>query len=309
MNIDEKIIEWLLAGDVSIRYQVKRDLLGKNDKILRNKIDKEGWGAEYLKRQKGNGHWGRSFYFPKWISTHYTLLDLKNLCITPKNSSVHKALDLIFENEMNSTQKAITPTRIVSTDICINGMVLNYASYFQVDEDRLISIIDYLIANQMEDGGYNCHSTRIGAIHSSLHTTLSVLEGFFEYKTNGYKYRLNEINKIEKDCIEFILQHRLFKSDKTGKIINESFKRFPYPYRWRYDILRCLDYFAYSKHKYDERMKDALDFLLSKQSKEGLWKLSAKYPGKIHFEMEKAGQPSRWNTLRASRVLKHYQLL
>ena len=188
-------------------------------------------------------------------------------------------------------------------------MVLNYSSYFGIEKKYLFSVVDYLIETQMEDGGYNCLSTRKGAVHSSLHTTLSVLEGIYEFCKTGYNYRLDDIKRIEKECVEFILVHRLYKSDKTGKIIKDAFTRFPYPSRWKYDILRCLDYFAYSKVKYDERMQDAIDLLISKRKNDGKWVLAAKYPGEVHFSMEKAGRPSRWNTLRALRVLKHYNAI
>jgi hypothetical protein len=197
---------------------------------------------------------------------------------------------------------------IVKKDICINGMVLNYASYFKVDENLLTPLLDYLLENQMSDGGFNCQSTRKGANHSSLHTTLSVLEGLHEFRKNGYKYRFSEIIDIESQCIEFILQHRLYKSDKTGKVIHPNFTRMPYPSRWKYDTLRCLDFFQYANISYDERMNDAIEFLLSKRNPNGYWKLQAKHPGKIHFEMEKSGQFSRWNTLRALRVLKHFSI-
>ena len=197
---------------------------------------------------------------------------------------------------------------IVNTDVCINGMVLNYASYFAAEEELLKPIVDYLIEHQMSDGGFNCQSTRIGAKHSSLHTTLSCLEGLFEFRKNGYKYKTKEIKRIEADCIEFILQHKLYKSDKTDEIINPKFTRLPYPSRWYYDNLRCLDFFQYAKAEYDKRMDDALELLQSKRKRDGKWPLQAKHPGEIHFEMEKAGQPSRWNTLRALRVLEYFQI-
>ena len=160
----------------------------------------------------------------------------------------------------------------------------------------------------MADGGFNCHSNRKGATHSSLHTTLSVIEGIYEYYKNGYKYRLNELQKAEIESREFILRHRLFKSHKTGKIIKNQMIRFSYPSRWYYDILRALDYFRYAKVKYDNRMQDAIDILLKKRGKDNKWKLQSNHPGQIHFIMEPVGLPSRWNTLRALRVLQYYDI-
>jgi hypothetical protein len=160
----------------------------------------------------------------------------------------------------------------------------------------------------MKDGGFNCNSNKTGARHSSLHSTLSVLEGILEYQQNGYRYRLNELLKAKKESQEFILMHRLFRSDKTGKIISPGFLKFCFPCRWYYDILRALDYFQSARVIYDDRMKEGLDILLKKRTNDGLWKLSSKHPGQTHFEMEHAGKPSRWNTLRALRVFKHFNL-
>ena len=195
------------------------------------------------------------------------------------------------------------------SDVCLNGMGLNYFSYFQADEEDLKSIVDFILSEQMDDGGFNCQSNRKGARHSSLHTTLSILEGILGYKNNKYKYRLDELQKAGQESVEFILQHRLYKSDKTGEIIKKDFLRLPYPSRWRYDILRALDYFRTAKTAYDNRMQDALDYLLSKRDKSNTWKLQAHQAGALHFEMEKVGMPSRWNTLRAMRVLKYFNLL
>ncbi|MCB9248705.1 MAG: hypothetical protein H6613_09245 [Ignavibacteriales bacterium] len=301
------MIKWLLAGDPSIQYQVNRDLLNGENESLQKTISQKGWGAKYLSLQNQNGHWGFGFYQPKWISTHYTLLDLKNLCISPKTKKIQNIIEKVLNNEM--LRENDSKHNIVSEDICINGMVLNYASYFKSNENNLKSIVDYLLDNQMNDGGFNCHSTRIGAVHSSLHTTLSVLEGLFEFRIKNYTYKIQQIRKVEYEAIEFILKHKLYKSDKTGKIIKPSFTRMPYPPRWKYDILRCLDFFQYAKVPYDSRMNDALELILSKRDSNGVWKLQAKHPGKVHFEMEKPGQPSRWNTLRALRVLKHFRVL
>jgi hypothetical protein len=185
-------------------------------------------------------------------------------------------------------------------------MSLNYAAYFGMPAEYLESIIDFLIANQMPDGGFNCQSNRRGTVHSSLHSTLSVLEGIHEYISNAYSYRAAELQRIVQGASEFILQHRLFRSDKTGHVINPAFLRLSYPPRWYYDILRALDYFRAADPGYDSRMQDALDVLLHKRGKDGTWSLQARHPGQTHFEMERPGQPSRWNTLRALRVLKHF---
>jgi hypothetical protein len=158
----------------------------------------------------------------------------------------------------------------------------------------------------MPDGGFNCNYNFTGARHSSLHSTLSVLEGITEYEKNGYTYRLPELLEVRERSVEFILLHRLFLSDRTGEIINKDFLKLACPGRWRYDILKCLDYLRYSETSFDKRMEPALEVLMKKRNRDLTWNLQAKHPGQVHFEMEKAGRPGRWNTLRALRVLKYY---
>ena len=305
MTFDE-ILNWLLKGDISIQYQAYRDLLSEDREDLRARISSEGWGKRFLSKRKPNGHWGKKFYEPKWISTHYTLLDLKNLNIHPETLAIKESIDVIL-NEKRGADGGIKPIgKEQKCDVCVNGMILNYVSYFNAKENLLKSIVDFLLDQIMPDGGFNCQLNRSGAVHSSLHSTISVLEGIAEYEKNGYKYRLDELLHSKRSSIEFILIHNLFLSDRTGKIIHKDFLKLSYPSRWRYDILRALEYFQYEKLAYDERMESALEVLLNKRNKDGTWNVQAKHPGQIHFEMEKAGKPSRWNTLRALRVLKHF---
>jgi hypothetical protein len=303
---NKKIISWLLEGDICIQYQVYRDLLNCDKPKLRNKIESTGWGYLFLKNRLANGHWGKSFYQPKWTSTHYTLLDLKNLNISPKNKLIKETLNIIFENE-KGPDGGILPIGIAQrSDVCVNGMVLNYASYFQVNEEHLSSVVDFLLSQKMLDGGFNCQLNKKGAVHSSLHSSLSVIEGIFEYEKAGYTYRINELKKARHNSEEFILQHKLFRSDKTGNIINKKFLDLCYPPRYYYDILKALDHFQNARVNFDPRMEDAIVELLSKRTKEGFWKLAANHPGQTHFNMETPGKISRWNTLRALRVINFY---
>lgn len=305
----DKIMSWLLTGDVAIQYLVFRDLLGKEKPVLRERIATEGWGSLFLKARQANGHWGRGFYQPKWISTHYSLLDLKHLGLAPDHPLPAESIALIFRNHKGPDGGVNPSGTIKNSDVCINGMFLNYACYFGMPLEPLQSIVDFLISQHMPDGGFNCHSNRKGAVHSSLHTTISVLEGLWEYATNGYRYRLKELDQLAADAREFILQHQLFRSDHTGETIDKRMLMLSYPSRWRYDILRALDYFQNAQIPYDPRMQPALDILLKKRRKDGTWPVQAKHPGATHFDMEKSGGPSRWNTLRALRVLQCFASL
>lgn len=304
--VTDHLIDWLLAGDVAIQYQVHRDLLGEERPDLRARIALEGWGAQFLAARQPDGHWGRGFYQPKWISTHYTLLDLKHLGVAPDHSQIRDSIAYVLAHHKGA-DGGVNPSRTIpQSDICICGMALNYACYFGAAPELLASVVDYILAQQMADGGFNCERDRFGARHSSLHSTISVLEGIHEFLASGYTYRAAELEAVAQQAREFVLQHRLFRSDRTGEIINPRFLLLSYPSRWFYDILRALDYFRSVGADYDPRMQDALDVLLQKRRRDGAWPLQAKHAGQVHFDMETPGQPSRWNTLRALRVMKHF---
>ena len=305
----DQFIDWLVEGDVAIQYQVRRDLLGAEMPALRERIGSEGWGARFLQARQANGHWGRGFYQPKWISTHYTLLDLRNLDMAPDHPIPVEAVKMIAR-EHKAADGGINPSKTIEqSDVCINGMYLNYGCYFGVHEAALHSIVDFVIEQHMPDGGFNCQANRKGAVHSSLHSTISILEGIWEYDANGYEYRLVELEKMAEEGREFMLQHRLFRSDHTGEIIDKRMLMLSYPSRWRYDILRALDYFRAADVGYDPRMQEALDIVVNKRRSDGAWPVQAKHAGQTHFDMEDSGGPSRWNTLRALRVLKHFENL
>lgn len=305
-NMESTIVDWLLRGDVSIQYQVYRDLLQNSRPDLQERIAHEGWGARFLSARNPNGTWGRGFYQPKWTCSHYTLLDLKSLQISPAIEEIRESINIIADNE-KGVDGGINPSVTVKvSDVCVNGMFLNYACYFGISQERIYSVVDFILEQRMKDGGLNCLKNRCGATHSSLHSTLSLLEGILEYLRNGYAYRVAEMKSAADNAREFLLCHRLFLSDRTGEIIHKDFLKLSFPGRWKFDILRALDYFRDAGVTWDERMEAARNVLLSKQRPEGCWALQARHPGQVHFEMEKPGTVSRWNTLRALRVLRWY---
>jgi len=294
------LIDWLLAGDVAIQFQVHRDLLDTDRPDLQARIATEGWGAQLLALRRPNGDWGREYYFPKWTNTHYTLCELRRLELPHNQPEVQESLRLALERHP-AAGGGIAPWGSDDSDTCVDGMFLHIAAWFRVPEDRLHSMVDSVLDDRMPDGGFNCRKRRSGAHHSSMHTTVSVLEGIQSWLDAGYAYRSDELAKAAVAARAFLLLHRLFKSDRTGKIIHPSFLKLSYPPRWRYDILRALDHFRAAGHD-DPRLADALEVLEGKRRKDGRWPVQAKHPGQTHFDMEKAGGPSRWNTLRALRV-------
>lgn len=295
-------LDWLMQGDVAVAYQAARDLLDDDRPALKARIPSEGWAARLLAARGADGHWGRGFYEPKWTSTHYTLLDLCTLACPP-TPEIRASVDAVLD-EVNAGRPG---GRTVYTDTCINGMLLAYASWFGADQARLAPVVDFLIADAMPDGGFNCQRARSGARHSSLHTTLSVLEGFAAYRVAGYRHRAGEIDAMSEAARAFVLLHRFFRSDHTGEVIRQEFLRFPALARWRYNILRGLDHFAAVGAPFDPRMAEAFDVVEKRRRPDGCWAANAAHPGEVHFVIEPAGKPSRLVTLRAMRVLKAYR--
>jgi len=231
------------------------------------------------------------------------------LCFPQNNEIVRETIELVLQNgKSDDGGIPLGPSTSQHSDVCVNGMFLNYASYFNTPEWKLQSIIDGILNEIMPDGGFNCRTTRSGAKHSSLHTTISVLEGFTEFQKAGHTYRKDEILSAKKSSIEFILIHQLYLSDRTNQIINKDFLKLTYPCRWKYDILRALDFFQYDGIEWDNRIEAALGILKSKRNNEGTWNMQAAHAGQVHFNMEKASKPGRWNTLRALRVMKHFEI-
>lgn len=305
ISIVTETIDWLLKGDASIRWQVMRDLLEEPPEIYekeRAKIKAQGWGGRLLSRQDASGTWGGGVYNPKWISTTYTLLLLRQFGLEQDNPQAqngckHFLLKGIFRDGGINLFKSID-----YSETCINGMILTLLSYFRFPDERVHAVADFLLKEQMPDGGWNCQRVR-GATHASFHTTISVLEGMYEYR-QAYPKKALHIEKPIKRAHEFLFIHHLYKSHRTGKVVNSAMTRMYFPPRWHYDILRALDYFQSIRANYDERMTDAMDLLKAKQQPNGRWAAYRPWPARVFFEMEKAGEDSRWNTLRELRVLK-----
>jgi hypothetical protein len=303
---DPAVLAWLQQGDVAIAFQARRDLLGQSDPALRARIATEGWGARLLAARHADGVWGQRFYQPKWTSSHYTLLDLRTLEVDRAHPPIRASIAKILAEE-KKPDGGIGPGRSIPvSDVCVNGMFLNYAAYFGSPEDGLRSVVDFILAQQMEDGGFNCNNNTVGATHSSLHSSLSVAEGIETYAASGYTYRVAALRRAAAEARDFMLRHRLFRSQRTGAIISPQFLRLSFPPRWKFNILRALDHFRAARHPWDDRLADAMQVLVSRRGKDGRWRLAAAHPGQVHFAMEQAGQPSRWNTLLALRVMRAY---
>jgi hypothetical protein len=302
------VINWLMEGDPAIRWQVMRDLLDAPKakwQAERRHTQNAGWGSQLLAKQDARGVWGGGLYSPKWISSTYTLLALIGIGIPPDCEPARRgalvALDGLYGLEADDALYR----RTNEFDQCVSGMLVQLSAYFGIAADRINVMVRSLIENRMPDGGWNCRIKRKPRPHhSSFHTTINVLEGLRETAERGVYPKAKAILEAESEAREMLLNHRLFRSHRTGEVIDERWILLSYPPRWHYDILRALDYFSSAGAERDPRLQESIDLLISRRRPDGRWPVQHKHRALEYFCMEKTGSPSRWNTLRALRVLR-----
>jgi hypothetical protein len=304
--MSDPVLDWLLQGDSAIRWQAERDLLNQAPEVwmaTRSEVGRRGWGRRLLDVQDPEGTWAGGLYTPKWTSTTYTLLLLRRLGLAPATGgAIAGCRRLLDDADWFEGGVSYWSSRKLA-ERCVNGMVLSVASYFDVPDQRIASIAELLLSVSLADGGWNCEDHR-GATHSSFHTTISVLEGLLEWK--------RRTQKIDADAAiarghEFLLQHEMYKSHRTGAVINEAWTAFHFPPRWHYDVLRGLDHLQNAESARDPRVADAIDLLRSRRRPDGRWPKGSQYTGSTFFPLEPGRVAGRWNTLRALRVLRWWE--
>jgi hypothetical protein len=303
-DLRQSVIHWLLDSDPSIRWQVMRDLMDESDEAVaveRSRIASEGWGSGLLELQGPDGQWGGGAYvYPGWVSTTDTLLLLRDLGLDPTSEQTQRAIGLVRGESTWGPEFGEAPFFEGEVEPCINGRVLAIGAYFGEASNRLV---DRLLHEQLEDGGWNCEAPR--SKRSSFHTTICVLEGLLEYEKA--KGATSAVTDARLRGQEYLLERNLFRSLSTGDVIDPEWTQFSFPTRWHYDVLWGLDYLRRASVKPDQRIAEAIGLLEKKRDGNGRWSLENPHAGRIHFELEDgAGKPSRWNTLRAIRVLDWY---
>lgn len=297
------VIRWLLDSDPAIRWQVLRDLTQASEEEVaaeRARVATEGWGAHLLALQGPDGTWGDDITRPKWHGTLHTLKLLWFMGLDPASAPAQRALDLIREHFTWGPEFGNTTFFEGEVEPCINGGVLALGAYFGEIDDRLL---ERLLGEQLADGGWNCEAPP--SRRASFHTTICVLEGLLAYEqARGPDAAVTAALARGHD---YLLARRMFRSLSSGEVINRDWLRFSFPFLWRYDVLRGLDYLRSAGVAPDERAAEAVALVAQKQDPNGRWPLENPHPERGDFEMEGApGTPSRWNTLRALRVLDWY---
>lgn len=307
------VLDWLLDADPAIRWQVLRDLADAPADVVaaeRARVATEGWGARLLALQGEDGQWEGGALFPAsgwdrvsgqpWNATAYSLVYLQDFGVDPHVDRVRQAVAQVREH--CRWEHAGQPFFSGEVEPCINGMVVDLGVYFDQEVDGVVA---RLLGEQLEDGGWNCEVEN-GSVRSSFHTTIRVLEGLLAHEraTGGSAEAIAARRRGE----QYLLERTLFRRKSTGAVVDPAWLQFSFPTRWHYDVLRGLEYFRAAGDAPDPRLDEAMDLLRAKQQADGTWLLENTHPGAVHFALEEGdGRPSRWNTLRALRVLRWYE--
>ena len=293
-------IDWLLDSDPAIRWQAMRDLThAPPDAIAAERalVPREGVGAEILARQGSDGSWHRADA-PVWLPTLYTMLLLRATGADPADPAIDSAIARLEAGFRWDEQFGSTPFFEGEVEPCINGGTLALGAYFGRPTE---SLARRLVGEQLDDGGWNCEAPK--STRSSFHSTMCVLEGLLEYERAAGS--TPEIAAARRRAEEYLLERGLFRRRSTGEVANPEFLKLAFPPRYHYDVLRALDYFRDAGAQPDPRIGEALYLVESRQQADGRWLLDSAYDEALAFPFgESAGEPSRWNTLRALRVLR-----
>jgi hypothetical protein len=303
------VIDWLLIADPAIRWQVLRDLTDAPASEVareRSRIATDGWGAELLARQTPDGRFGGDPDHPSWTTSAewhclMTLTLLRDMGLDPQSAEARRAVALVRDN-VTWHWFDDNPFFVGEVEPCINGRVAAIGAYFGEDSQRLV---DRLLGEQMADGGWNCEQ-EIGSTRGSFHSTINVLEGLLEHeRANGTSDALTTAQERGR---EYLLERRLLRRLSTGEIVYPEVTQLSFPTSHHYDVLRALDYLRAVDVAPDSRMDEAIGIVTAKRDGEGRWPLENPLPDLLEIDLgEREGQPSRWNTLRAMRVLRWYQ--
>jgi hypothetical protein len=297
-----KVVDWLMDSDPAIRWQTMRDLAGEPDAAVaaeRSRVASEGWGARLLDMQRADGTWSDDDYARFWMPTIFVLDLLEDLGVDPASDRARAAIDRV-RNGLTWTALDGRPFFDGETEPCLNGRILSAGAYFGAPSERLA---DRLLSEQLDDGGWNCDAPE--STRSSFHSTICVLEGLLAYeKRCGAVPAVTEARSRGE---AYLLERRMLRSLRSGEVIDRRWTRFAFPTTYHYDVLRGLDYLRDAGAEPDERVGEAIGVVKARRHQNGRWPLNVLHADRFPFDMEPGtGRASRWNTLRALRVLDWY---
>ena len=313
------LIQWLLDSDPALRWQVERDILHEPPDVwetTRARIATEGFGAQLLALQDPDGQWAGGAFFPgdfdfegpeagegagqPWTATTWTLNTLRDWGLDSAVLRERRTAELLAEN--SRWEYDDLPYWGGEVDCCINAYTVANGLWLGAD---ITGIVDWFLEHQMTDGGWNCDWVK-GSTRSSFHSTLNSLKGLLAYHaaTGGTEATHAARRRGE----EYLLERDLFRRLSTGEPVDWWVNRYAYPFRWFYSVLNAADYFRQAAlldgRQPDPRRAEAIEMIRAARQADGTWIQERRHPGRVWFEVDgAAGEPSKWLTLYATRVL------
>ena len=328
-------------NEPSVRYTTLTQLLdtAESEPLVRKtkgQIGSSGWAAIILEKQKEGTYWDnpKSCLVPKFTAGLWQLLVLADLGVSSKDPRIPKAVEHLLDLhgvDSGGFSLETKGSKEFEPHICATGNVVRaLAKMGYAEDDRVLTSLEWLISKQLPDGGWNCYAP---GKHGSFSSTIQPVWALSEMMSHNAR-RGWETSAMK--GAEFLLKHRLFKSDRNDSVVLLDYLRIHYPLHYWYDFLQGLRVLTELGIKNDPRMNDAITLLLEKRLPDGKWNLDAVLRGWRHehgihaegsvfrpeeremvtqgwgtdraLQLEEVGKPSKWITLQALLALKRLGL-
>ena len=313
--IGSGLLDWLLDSDPALRWQVQRDLADEPEDVWRGTralVARQGFGAALLAKQDPDGQWAGGAFFPPdvteadfdhggqpWNTTTWSLTSLREWGVDASalaDTAERLAANCRWEFEN-------LPYWGGETDVCINAFTLANGAWLGADVSELAQ---FFLDHEMAEGGWNCEWVE-GSRRASFHSTLNAVRGLLEHER--YTGGSDALRAVRRRGEEYLLQRELLRRRSDGEIVGPWVDHFGYPFRAEYSALNALDYLRaaslFDGTAPDRRAAPAVELIRSKQGDDGRWLQERARHGRVWFELDvNDGQPSKWLTFHALRVLR-----
>ncbi|MFD9893428.1 squalene cyclase [Amycolatopsis sp. NPDC059027] len=317
--VTSALLDWLRDSDPALRWQVERDLAHAPTEVweaTRTRIATEGFGARLLALQDADGQWAGGAFFPAdfdfhgpeaaegagqpWTATTWTLNSLREWGLDAAVLRERRTAELLAEN--SRWEYDHLPYWGGEVDCCVNAWTVANGVWLGAD---VTGVVDWFLEHRLADGGWNC-AWIDGSTRSSFPSTLNTLKGLLAYEAAAGGTDATRAARHSGE--EYLLRRGLFRRLSTGEPVAPWVTSFAYPFRWFYSVLNAAEYFRQASlvdgTAPDPRVAGAMDLIRAARQPDGTWLQARRHPGRVWFEVDApAGEPSKWLTLSATRVL------
>lgn len=325
-------VPWLLESDTSqpaVRYFTLRDILGcsedyKEVQKAKATIMATGPIRDILSAQELEGYWIKPGpgYSPKYKSTVWQIIFLAQLGADGTDPRIRKGCEYVLNHSISSLGSFAfngIPSGFIH---CLSGNLCSaLIDLGWLNDQRLQSALEWEARTITGDGVADTKSKntmeryyaytpgplfRCGP-NNGLPCAWGAVKAMLALSKVPTIARTNRMNNAIDYGIEFLLSHDIAAADYPfgfGNKPSSSWFQFGYPIGYVADILQNLELLAFLGQANNPKLAKALELALSKQDLRGRWKMEYSLNGKMWADIEKKGQPSKWVTLRALRVLK-----